>query len=670
MQFRKIFTRENIIKFFKHPVVDCILLAFVLNLFVDILNQRSILEGIKRLFTNPLTVLFNGLLITFTISLAGFFKRRYFAVIMGCFPWLFLAISNFILQFFRATPLSAIDFSLILSVFYIIDTYLTVFQIILIVLVMILAVVLLVFAFIKLPKTDRLIKFSSITSPVVACLIIIFGFISLNVGALSSDYSNLNLAYRQYGLPYCFLVSVVDRGIDEPKTYNAEEVSKVFKDIYEKLETNDIDESKYTVDTKEKPNIVFLQLESFIDASYLLNLEYSADPTPYFRYLKENYPSGYLTVPTFGAGTANTEFEVITGMNIDYFGTGEYPYNTVLKEKTCETLANNLRAHGYYSTAIHNNTATFYDRNLVFANMGFDRFVSSDFMSDLEYTSVGWVKDNCMVKEIEKALSSTVETDLVYAISVQPHGKYPDKYEQLGETLIDVTFKKDFSTDDKVGYTYFINQLYEVDCVLKDIITMIDNYSEPVMLVLYGDHLPNFEMVDSDYYTNNLFSSEYVIYTNYEYHIDDKDLTTYQLGSYILDTIGCETGILNALHQTKDSNDQYYDYLEMLEYDMLFGERYIWNKENPYSKTEIKFGYDDITINSYLYENNVLTIYGENFNMNSYIYINDKKQESMYINSNTLVIEDIDIDSGDIIVLSQLADNNMVLYTSNQIIVE
>ena len=173
-------------------------------------------------------------------------------------------------------------------------------------------------------------------------------------------------------------------------------------------------------------------------------------------YLKENYPSGYLTVPTFGAGTANTEFEVITGMNIDYFGTGEYPYNTVLKEKTCETLANNLRAHGYYSTAIHNNTATFYDRNLVFANMGFDRFVSSDFMSDLEYTSVGWVKDNCMVKEIEKALSSTVETDLVYAISVQPHGKYPDKYEQLGETLIDVTFKKDFSTDDKVGYTYFI----------------------------------------------------------------------------------------------------------------------------------------------------------------------------------------------------------------------
>jgi phosphoglycerol transferase MdoB-like AlkP superfamily enzyme len=190
-------------------------------------------------------------------------------------------------------------------------------------------------------------------------------------------------------------------------------------------------------------------LESFIDASYLLNLEYSADPTPYFRYLKENYPSGYLTVPTFGAGTANTEFEVITGMNIDYFGTGEYPYNTVLKEKTCESLANNLRAHGYYSTAIHNNTATFYDRNLVFANMGFDRFVSSDFMSDLEYTSVGWAKDNCMVKEIEKALTSTTETDLVSAISVQPHGKYPDKYEQLEEMLIDVSFKKNFSTDDK-----------------------------------------------------------------------------------------------------------------------------------------------------------------------------------------------------------------------------
>ena len=36
-------------------------------------------------------------------------------------------------------------------------------------------------------------------------------------------------------------------------------------------------------------------------------------------------------VPSVGAGTANTEFEVLTGMNMRFFGPGEYPYKTVVK---------------------------------------------------------------------------------------------------------------------------------------------------------------------------------------------------------------------------------------------------------------------------------------------------------------------------------------------------
>ena len=63
-------------------------------------------------------------------------------------------------------------------------------------------------------------------------------------------------------------------------------------------------------------------------------------------------------------------------------------------------------------------------------------------------------------------------------------------------------------------------------------------------------------------------------------------------------------------------------------------------------------------------------LYGENFNKNSHIYINDNKHGVMYIDKNTLVIENIDINSGDVITLSQLTDNSTVLYTSNQIIVE
>lgn len=69
----------------------------------------------------------------------------------------------------------------------------------------------------------------------------------------------------------------------------------------------------------------------------------------------KNYSSGYFKVPSVGAGTANTEFEVLTGMNLRYFGPGEYPYKTVLKDQTSESAATALAALGYGTHALHNN---------------------------------------------------------------------------------------------------------------------------------------------------------------------------------------------------------------------------------------------------------------------------------------------------------------------------
>ena len=86
------------------------------------------------------------------------------------------------------------------------------------------------------------------------------------------------------------------------------------------------DDDKTTLKkAKKKPNIIFLQLESFFDMNNLKNVKLSKNPVPYFEKLMKNYPSGYLNVPIVGAGTVNTEFEVMTGINLDFFGPGEYP---------------------------------------------------------------------------------------------------------------------------------------------------------------------------------------------------------------------------------------------------------------------------------------------------------------------------------------------------------
>ena len=66
-------------------------------------------------------------------------------------------------------------------------------------------------------------------------------------------------------------------------------------------------------------NIIFVQLESYFDPTEVEWLRFSEDPIPNLRKLYKEYSSGYFKVPSVGAGTANTEFEVLTGMSMRFF---------------------------------------------------------------------------------------------------------------------------------------------------------------------------------------------------------------------------------------------------------------------------------------------------------------------------------------------------------------
>src|SRR5699024_6299413 len=106
-------------------------------------------------------------------------------------------------------------------------------------------------------------------------------------------------------------------------------------------------------------------------------------------------------VPAVGAGTANTEFETITGMSLRYFGPGEYPYKSILKETTCESAPYVLKDLGYSTHAIHNNEANFYGRRTIFPNLGFDSFTSEEYMPEEDdKNALGWVKDEVLTNHI------------------------------------------------------------------------------------------------------------------------------------------------------------------------------------------------------------------------------------------------------------------------------
>ncbi len=249
--------------------------------------------------------------------------------------------------------------------------------------------------------------------------------LALEKRVLSNYFGNIAFAYEDYGYPYCLATTIFNTGISRPRDYSEKEIKRIEKTEKNLPETQE----------EKRPNILFLQLESFFDPTLVNYLDISEDPIPTFRKLMKEYSSGYYKVPSVGAGTANTQFESITGMSMHYFGPGKYPYKSILRETTCESAdLYVLKNLGYTTHAVHNNEANFYGRRSIFPNLGFDTFTSEEYMArENEKNPNGWVKDEVLTDEILKCLDSTEGPDYVYTISVQGHGAYPD--EQILEDL-------------------------------------------------------------------------------------------------------------------------------------------------------------------------------------------------------------------------------------------
>lgn len=612
--------------YYKHPIINLIILAHLLNLVIEILSRHSLIKALGFFISNVLIFEYSVLIILITLSLSLFFRKKTFFLSIFSFIWLALGITNCILLFFRITPLSATDFEILTSVWEIMDLYLSTWLIVLIVI----AFVAVVFAFVVLAIRSKNHKRNFVQaaglSSLSVLLLILSTITGTKTGLLPDQFENLPVAYRDYGFAYCFSISIFDRGIDEPEDYSSDKIEDILKTIDVKSPKN----------KTEKPNVIFVQLESFMDVNYIKGITPSQDPTPVFSHLKESCSSGFLTVPSVGAGTANTEFEVITGMSLDYFGTGEYPFKTILSQVTCETINYNLKELGYSCHAIHNHSGTFYSRNEVYANLGFDTFTSLEYMQDVRYNPIGWAKDYILTPEIMQTLKSTEGKDMIYAISVQAHGKYPS-------TVIDSNQKITVSgfddEADQNAFEYYVNQLYETDAFIGNLLYELSNFDEKVVLVLFGDHLPNFDFDNTELKNGDVFQTEYVIWSNYGLGKETRDLNAYQLSAYVMNRLGFDNGVLTKLHQRYSDNPNYQQALELLEYDVLYGDQETYKGEDPYAPTKLHMGIYDISVDSAYFLGTTLYVTGKNFNEWSTICVDDSRLDTTYINENVLMAE-------------------------------
>ena len=651
--------------------------SVILGLVLEMLGRRSLLSPFLFIFYNPLVFLYNILIIFFTLNISLLFKRRGFIMGLVTLIWVAVGVINFVVLGFRITPFSAIDFLMFSDVLSMFSIYFNLFQRILIFTGILIFIILIVIAFLKTPKLKGKVNYIQgiIVVLVSFALVYIATIFMVEFSLVSTKFTNLGTAYKDYGFVYCFSNSVIDQGVTKPEDYSFDAVNDL------ELELHELDAPKTKVKYKNnkpsKPDIIAIQLESFIDIGRVKGINTDIESIPNFKEYEAEYPSGFLTVPAIGAGTANTEFEILTGMKSKDFGAGEYPYKTVLTTTPCESMAQLLLRDGYGTHAIHNNKAKFYSRDVTYGNLGFQTFTSLEYMKDFERTETGWAKDSCLPDEIIAALDSDEEPDFVYTISVQGHGRYPTDALKT-EEHVQVTLDNE-NEELQYQFGYFVNQCYEMDEMIKDLKDRLDERGDDYVLLLYGDHIPSLTFEEGQFISGTESQTEYVIISNYDLGLEDRDVYAYEMSDYILRALGYKTGVCQDVHQrffnfdSPEDSEVFDQKIQLVEYDMLYGDKFIYNFIPEYTGVDIQLGLYPITTDDveYISGTGSLKVTGSNFTPFSVVLLDETRLQTVYVDEHTLIVPKEELDGkpegGNEICVAQIDKDKHELSRTNTI---
>ena len=634
------------------------LLACVINFLIELISRLSFFEAWNYMVGTPLVFLYNAFLIFATFSIIYLMRRRVFARILLSVFWLFLGTCNGYLLTKRVTPFNAQDLKVLSDALELTGNYFNTFELIMIIIGVVALVVWVVSMWRRggqfTGKMHRIIALGGVVVSFGACALLTDAAIDKRV--ISNYFGNIAFAYEDYGFPYCFSASLFNTGINEPAGYSEATMAEISNN-------GGLTKSETGRSEDELPNIIFVQLESFFDPTEVEWLRFSEDPIPNLRKLFNEYSSGYFKVPSVGAGTANTEFEVLTGMSMRFFGPGEYPYKTYAKTKVLESAASALTSLGYGAEALHNNGGNFYSRAQVFNNMGFDHYTSKEFMNILQMTPKGWATDDILVPNIMESMDTTEGQDFVFTISVQGHGDYPTE-PTLENPEIIVSGVEDEGK--RNAWEYYVNEVYEMDKFVGQLIDEVESRNEPSVIVFYGDHLPTMDLESSDLKSKYLYNTNYVIWDNIGLEKKDGNIAAYQIMAEVFDRLDIHSGTVFNYHQQRNATKNYLADLELLQYDIMYGEQYVYEKSGaPITEGHMVMGVKDAEITEAVSQlDGSYSIYGSNFTKQSKVYINGEKQETKFLNNTRLDLEESELNEGDTVMVAQVGSSNTIFRTS------
>ncbi|SFU82699.1 Phosphoglycerol transferase MdoB [Clostridium sp. DSM 8431] len=677
-KFLSSFSKGNM-KRFGITICIWIISSLFITLIGEMISQSSYKSFTDFIKEYPLIFLLNYAEVLMITSITFLFAKTRSVLFLIESILLLTYIGNKMVLIIRGTPVVWADMNSLKEGIYMVKNYGLTKYIIPLVLIIALIVAAFVFVF-KKEKVKS--KWKVLNIPGIIIVIIGVCMPKAAMGLCTKfdkkpEICNYDLkySYEINGTLYSFINSISEFSVSAPEGYSEESINKIL-DKVESYEKNQVQVNQYNENTQ--PNVIFIQLESFMDPNRFEGVNIDVDPIPTIHSLMQNYTSGTLQASCFGGGTVRCEFETLTGFSTDYLPAGTIPNNNVLNGQAVDSLARDFKDIGYTSSLVHNYTGAFYSRDTAVNSFGFDNYISKEFMRVPDnYGSYSYPEDTLNLDTVKELLDNKSIPQFIYNVTVESHGPY-SKEDYNGEYMVS---SDTLSREELNEVQNFCVKLNGLDRYISKLLDVLNETKRPTVLVMYADHLPSLEItknMDNNIIQTDTFSksdkytTEIIVWDNIksEHTKENIDLETFQVPSYISKRYNLPGTLASKLYYAykDESYDEYLNALQLIQYDALYGENYA-QKDLNLQLIDTTMGLKDIYLESYSIYEDTVTLKGENFTLYSNVIQGNKIIPTVYVDPNTIQVKVSDLSNGDITVgqVSTVVNSEKILRKSNTI---
>ena len=361
---------------------------------------------------------------------------------------------------------------------------------------------------------------------------------------------SINSDHVGKGYMYTLLREIKYFEVEKPEGYSVEAVDDIAEEY-----ADDTENTQSGEETVQATNIIMIMNESLTDFEDIGDLKANKEILPFIRSMDKNVKKGQLHVPTFGGGTARSEYEALTGNSIQFLPSGSVPYQLYVRDPEYG-MADILKAQGYETIAMHPHKAANWNREKVYNSMGFDKFYSLENWGEEMDRLRNYCSDESLYNRIIELYNEKEKGQkrFTFCVTMQNHGGYTEERNAGYEPDVKLDYKGNYP----LAETY-LSLASESDTAFKNLIEYFEKVEEPTMIVMFGDHWPRLEdgfyskVLGKDAASLNLtetqkkYQTPYVIWTNYDSETVTEDISANYLGSYVLKLAGVEIPTYNQM---------------------------------------------------------------------------------------------------------------------------